>query len=364
MNVMNYRNRKFIKDTVNNFVDWYRVKCRKKDWIEFATKNLKQSSLTSKEVKRVEDFYKPYCKVNPIFFDFYKEKTGDFDEKFIPDDIYYGYIDPYFNDWSAAVFLDNKCYYKNLFANAKQPETVLMRMNGIWFDGARNVIPLRNVNEILKSEQNLFIKIATESDGGHGVRYFENRKDVNMFHEFVESIHSDIIVQRGVIQHERLNKLNSSSVNTIRTLSLLTNKGVKIYSSVLRMGVDGSKVDNESSGGLTCGISANGCLKAIAHNKNGDSCVEHPNSHICFEGYNVPCFEKVLEIIPKLHTQVSLFRLISWDFSINEQGEPVLIEANFRYGGVTMHQLNNGPIFGDDTEKVLKEVFYTSKYRK
>ena len=37
--------------------------------------------------------------------------------------------------------------------------------------------------------------------------------------------------------------------------------------------------------------------------------------------------------------------------------DPVLIKANFSYGGVTIHQLNNGPIFGDDTEKILREVF-------
>lgn len=364
MGIMNYKNRKLIKDTINNVIDWYRVKCRKKDWVEFAKKHLKHSSLTSTESKTAEDFYRPYCKVNPVFFDFYKEKTGCFDKKFIPDDIYYGYIDPYFNNWPAAVFLDNKCYYENLFAGVKQPETVLLRMNGIWFDGARNVVSMKKVNEILISERNLFVKIATESDGGHGVRYFEKSKDMKKFNDFVESTAADIIVQRGVIQHEELNKLNPSSVNTIRTLSLLRNEGVKIYSSVLRMGVDGSKVDNAASGGRTCGILENGCLKAIAHNKYGDSFLEHPNSHIRFDGYNIPHFEKVLEIIPKLHTQVPLFRLISWDFSINEYGEPVLIEANFRYGGVTIHQLNNGPIFGDDTEKVLKEVFSNPKCRK
>ena len=51
------------------------------------------------------------------------------------------------------------------------------------------------------------------------------------------------------------------------------------------------------------------------------------------------------------------FRLISWDFAVDQKEEPVLIEANFKYGGVDFHQLNNGPLFGKDAPKILNEVF-------
>ena len=58
-----------------------------------------------------------------------------------------------------------------------------------------------------------------------------------------------------------------------------------------------------------------------------------------------------------LHAQMPRFRLVSWDFAIDPDGEPVLIEANLHYGELDFHQINNGPIFGEDTEKILKEVF-------
>lgn len=51
------------------------------------------------------------------------------------------------------------------------------------------------------------------------------------------------------------------------------------------------------------------------------------------------------------------FRLLSWDITIDEDGNPVIIEVNMHSGQLDFHQLNNGPIFGDDTEEVLKEVF-------
>ena len=54
-------------------------------------------------------------------------------------------------------------------------------------------------------------------------------------------------------------------------------------------------------------------------------------------------------------------RLISWDFAVDPQGEPVLIEVNLTYGGVLVHQLCNGPIFGDRTEDILSRVYHQSK---
>ena len=47
-----------------------------------------------------------------------------------------------------------------------------------------------------------------------------------------------------------LSEIKPSSVNTIRVLSMIRPSGkVKIYSRILRMGTNGAKVDNASSGG-------------------------------------------------------------------------------------------------------------------
>ena len=42
---------------------------------------------------------------------------------------------------------------------------------------------------------------------------------------------------------------------------------------------------------------------------------------------------------------------------MDEDEEPVLIEANFKYGALDFHQFGNGPLFGKDTQKILAEVF-------
>lgn len=81
-------------------------------------------------------------------------------------------------------------------------------------------------------------------------------------------------------QHADIAKLNSSSVNTVRVLSLLSENGVKVYSTILRMGIDGAKVANASSGGITCGINADGTLKEYAYKSKRFS--EHPTFKVKF----------------------------------------------------------------------------------
>ena len=57
---------------------------------------------------------------------------------------------------------------------------------------------------------------------------------------------------------------------------------------------------------------------------------------------------------------VSITKMISRDFAIDEKGEPVLIEMGVSFGGLNFHQFCNGPVFGDMTEEVLDEFFKNS----
>jgi len=62
-------------------------------------------------------------------------------------------------------------------------------------------------------------------------------------------------------------------------------------------------------------------------------------------------------MVKKAHPMVPHFRLVSWDICIEEDGEPILLEANLCRGSLDVHQYNNGPLFGEDTKKILDEIF-------
>ena len=75
--------------------------------------------------------------------------------------------------------------------------------------------------------------------------------------------------------------------------------------------------------------------------------------------------DKCKELVVKLANRfLRISRLISWDLAIDDNGEPTLIEVNLCYGGTDIHQIANGPLYGDKTEEILEKVFRNrKKYR-
>ena len=319
-----------------------------------------QKTLTGAQRAEVKAFYKAYKKPNLVFHNFFTEKTGSFYANYIPQDLYVGYIDPYFNDIKGAKYMDNKCYFGALFHQIPQPHLVLKRVNKMWFDKDSRPVSEAEMDAIIKQETTgMFVKEAQTSSGGHGVTFVES--DENATQKVLEAaakIPTDIVIQRPIVQHAELARMNDSSVNTLRLYSVLGKDGnAKIYSAVLRMGNAGSKVDNYAAGGVSCGIDDAGKLRKYGYNKKGAQVCQHPTSGIVFEGYQVPAYEKAVQLVKTAHPLVPHYRSVSWDIAITEDGTPVLIEANLCRGGIDLLQLNNGPLFGEDTVEILDEVF-------
>ena len=319
-----------------------------------------KNALSSKQIKEIKNFYKPYKIPHLSFHRYFTEKTGEFSAIYIPQDIYVGYIDPYFNNLREAKYIDNKCYYDMLFHQLLQPQLVLKRMNGIWLDSCKKPVDNTEMRTIIELEHDgLFVKEAQVSAGGHGVLFVDSSDDAyDIIMDFANKIETDIVIQRRLYQHADCAKFNSSSVNSLRIYSILNKNGsVTIYSSVLRMGVGDTRVDNYASGGVSCGITDDGYLRKYAYNKKGERVEKHPYTGVVFEGCKIPSWDKAVTLVKNTHPTISHFRSVSWDIMINKAGEPVLIEANLCRGGIDLLQLCNGPLFKENTISILDEVF-------
>lgn len=353
-------NTRKIQDMYFGFFELFKHKMIAKNVIKATERCLEPGfELTKEQKKQVRDFYLSYCKTTDIFHNFYTQKTGKFSPFYLPTDIYLNIVDEYFNCRAESKYLDNKCYYKFLFNDIPQAKVIVMRMGNIWYSADLQIITIEKVRSILEEKNEIFAKIATASYGGKGVAYISNEYGSisEQFEKFVSDVKSDIVVQEPFKQHDGLSRINESSVNTLRLISLLTESQVKIYSSIIRMGMAGQKVDNASSGGITCGITDDGKLKKYAYKPTGEKYTSHPSNGFVFEDYEIPGFAKAQELVKKAHPMVPHFKLVSWDIAIDENGEAVMIEANLAKGELDFHQLNNGPLFGEDTKKILDEVF-------
>ena len=203
------------------------------------------------------------------------------------------------------------------------------------------------------TEGAIIIKKALNSDGGHGITFFEDcstEKD-----ELMKCLSNgdNFIIQSIINQHETLASFNPQSVNTIRVMTFLIDGAPLVLSSVLRMGVNGSKVDNASSGGIVCGIMNTGELKDCAYDSIGKKYIAHPQGKQ-FKGTLIPSYKECEKMAMQLAMRfINYSRLISWDFSIDHKGNPLLIEANFTGGQLDFHQMCNGPVWGRLSENIM-----------
>lgn len=308
--------------------------------------------------KAVKGFWKKYTKVSPKWAWYYASKNGIMDPRYIPNTLIYTKIDQHFNNRKIGYGFNDKNYYSLIFPDIRQPEVLARNIGGTFVDANYNLISVESILSLISGHNEVICKPSLESGSGRSIQFWNTVNDVNVIRSFLnDKTEIDYIIQKIIEQHEDLNKVHSTSVNSLRIVSILMHEGVHILSSNLRMGVDTGRVDNVTAGGISCGINEDGTLKKYATSYyTGDKFEQHPQG-LVFEGFKVPAYNKAVALVKKAHPLIPHFRLVSWDIAIDKEGEPVLIEANMRKGGINLNQFNNGPLFGDLTERVLDEVF-------
>lgn len=305
--------------------------------------------------------------VNKVWFGYYnsieRETKGSFDARYIPLDIEYSYIDDWFNDTNAALVIDDKNMYDLYFHDVNMPTTVGRVISRQYFDKNYQTISLQTIIENCQSVKHVILKPAVNTSAGHGIAFWNDDEGMEALEKLLAK-RDNIIIQTLIRQHEEIKKIYPESVNSIRIVTCFINGETRVLSSVIRMGQDGNKLDNASRGGLFCGINDDGTLKKYAYSKNGVACTTHPQGAV-FAECRIPNFDKCKKMVIRLSNRfLRISKLISWDLAMGEDGEPVLIEVNLCYGGTDIHQIANGPLFGDITDEVLNGVFKQQrKYR-
>jgi len=137
------------------------------------------------------------------------------------------------------------------------------------------------------------------------------------------------ILQKRVLQHQELNRMNPHCVNTIRVITLTDGINPVVLTAILRIGINNNIVDNISRGNIAVGVKEDGFLM-----KYGDSVgyppinvTRHPNSNLEFSTFRVPMIDQAKQLCADIHKTMANFFMIAWDVAISETG-PVIIEGN------------------------------------
>ena len=308
--------------------------------------------------------------INPIWHDFYSSCNGIKDVRYVPENVYYAYIEPFFNRKDFCQCTDDKCYYTERFpkhaspVGFRRPETILRNIGGMFFDKEFSILKFDEAVRYLASINSGFvIKESITGTGGNRIIFVEPgvKKEEEWIKRVFKKYKKDFVIEGIIDQCAETKKLNPTSVNTIRFITFMNQDGVHLLSAVLRIGGKGSRTDNFSTGGVACGINEDGTLKEEGYDQQFNKYIKkHPNG-IEFAGVKIPSYDKARMLVETLHRRFGHFRIISWDIAIGEEYNPILIEFNLTPQSIDLHQINNGPLFGNLTESVLHEVFNSKK---
>jgi len=377
--------RHFFKNVGERFLTLFqviyeRLKYRQKN-IKWVWKSVK---LTKEQKKSVKRFYKKnYGKKIPYTYHrLFTGFTGSFDEKYIPEMLYAPYLERYLTDSSYGVVFTNKNTL-SIFAKGlqvKMPHNLVMCSKNSYFDSDFNKISVAQAKELLFNVGKVFVKKTTDSSGGSGcsIANFVDGIDMNTqktVEEIFSTLGSDFSIQELLVCHDSIRKIYSNSVNTFRVITYILEGEVYTCPVIMRIGKGGSFADNASLGGIFIAVDDDGTLHKTAFTELRKEFDTHPDTGFVFEGHKIEHFDKVLALAKRLQLAIPQVGVINWDFTINEDGEPVLIEANMRNdvqaGSIWLPQMAHGKgAFGENTAKVLqyirkaKKMSYTKRKKK
>lgn len=306
-------------------------------------------------------WYKSYASIN-----------GNESPEYITEIDYYNKVELILNNRTFSEAYCDKNFYHKYLNNTLLPKIYLRNIQGVYYSQKYETLSaINDIDAVISgSEMQIIIKKTIDSGGGRSIdlfvkngKHWRNSGGHLLTFDYLERVFGkNFILQEYIKQHPYFSKFNSSSLNTVRLFtyrSVKTNEIIPLQ-AVLRIGLPGSIVDNQASGGVSCGINSHGKLNKFVINKKGER----------FDVFNQVSFNELeavvkfdeivshgLEIAKKFHYH----RLLGFDFCVDEMGEVKLIEINNRNNEINFFQMNNGPLFREYTNEIIE---FCSKNKK
>lgn len=292
--------------------------------------------------------------VKPITWDEYEvfKAVGKFDPRYLPHEMYLPIVARKLNNYHYTKFYEDKGLLGRLGGCELKFAPCLVRcIDGEYYDSDLHQISCQEAMEICKEQDTLIWKPSRDSSGGRNVKKYKSGGVSEMFTSGVK----DFVIQPCIEQHTSMTVFNKTSVNTFRITTLYLNGSVSVQSIVLRIGKEGSVVDNMSSGGVAVKVNDDGSLGEYAMGYTGERF--HEFNGVMFKGMGIPNFPDILEKVKKTHEDAfPLCKIIGWDICIDRNGAPIVIEVNSSQPGIFGEQILCGPIFGDRTQEVIDYI--------
>ena len=292
-------------------------------------------------------------KVSMMFDDYFSSLNGIHSDRYLSMDLYYFYVVPALNRYDFKDAYLDKNIYNELFPSIKQPAAIVKNIHGHYYCNGEEVTPESAVQAVLEQKRDLIIKPTVETCNGEGVELID-RFDTKALQDLFCQYGINFIVQEKVKQHPVLQRVNSTSLNSMRLYTYRSLQGTYEFLypfAHLRFGGKGAIKDNVSQGGGTCLILEDGTVDDRVYRfKRMD--VGSLKEETGVNQLVIPNYGKVIETLKRLHQRLPYFDFVGWDVTVMPDGEPLLIEFNL-VPSVEGPQMMAGPMFGVFLDEVI-----------
>lgn len=314
--------------------------------------------LTKDQKNELESFYGRYGFCMKPYYNYYRFLTaanGIFSPEFMFNSFVNQEIVPRFNNPKMSPAWSDKCYLDSNLPGVLVPRTILRNVNGQFFDSDFKSIDNKIAEKIFEdNKSSLIVKKSILTGGGTSITIHKKPSGAS---KIFDKYKRNFVVQEVIDQHPILSDLNPSSLNTLRIISFSFKGEIHIVLSALRVGAEGSCIDNITSGGVAFGVNDDGRLLSTAREYWGWPIFHSKSETIANNKTVIPSYSKILDIVKEHHPRFPHFGFIAWDVAIDRCSRPVVMEMNLIQINVQPFQEAVGkPFFGDMTEEVLRET--------
>lgn len=224
------------------------------------------------------------------------------------------------NNKDKKIIFDEKNRFNEVYKNY---------LNRDWIDLAESNI--EEFKQFLENNDKIIIKPKVGSFG-QGVEILMSdfiKNDLeNKYQLFKKSLSiAEVVIE----QHESLKKINETSLNTLRVVTMIDkNKNVHIVSSVLRIGRHGNVTDNFHNHGIASLVDIEtGYVCTTGVDRDFKRYVLHPDSKQPICGFEIPNWKDVKVKVKELAMVNPDVRYVGWDIAIDKNGKVICVEGNY-----------------------------------
>ena len=316
------------------------------------------TQLTDEQMAEIDAFWKPYefaYKNDPNTQRCFSAISGRFDVSYIGFGLQYYYLNRYWNHITVAL-ARNKNFLELVFPQAKLPRTIVRNMWARYYTPDRKLISRPQaielvLEELSRPETDRLILKPDDGEEGKGILFLTKGMTAEDIAAAFSHMKEQFICQEVIRNHPSYAAPHPESLNTLRIATLFTKNEARLVGVVWRMGID-KPVDNLAAGGLACGVMEGGVCAPFAEDHSGKRVSAHPSGFV-YAGHTLPHYDAAVNKAKELHATLPQLRYISWDFAVDEKGEPVLIELN-SCGSGELLQMNGFPCYID--KETLKSI--------